>query len=92
MSLRTSNKTEKLAGSSSNLDLAFSGLEKSPMPGNPSDEWSSYSDSVLSGKHLTDKDKQMRTSTFIFTAANVAKMYVGISLIAVSKSIANVGM
>lgn len=58
----------------------------------PSDDWSEYSDSVLSSKHMTEKDKLNRTSTYALTAANVAKMYVGISLIAVSKSISQAGI
>ena len=58
----------------------------------PSDDWSEYSDSVLSSKHLDERDKANRTSTTALTAANVAKMYVGISLIAVSKSISTTGI
>jgi amino acid permease len=59
---------------------------------NPSDHWDSYSDSVLSAKHLSRRDKEMRTSSTLFTAANTAKMYVGITVISVSKSISKAGI
>lgn len=46
----------------------------------------------MSDRHLTDEDRVMRTSSLCLTAANVTKLYIGITLISVSKSIANVGI
>ena len=48
--------------------------------------------SHLSDRHLNEEDRQMRTSSLCLTAANVTKLYIGITLISVSKSIANVGI
>ena len=53
----------------------------------PSDNWSAFSDSVLSTRHITEKDKLIRTSDHILTSANISKLYVGIAFISVSKSI-----
>ena len=57
-----------------------------------SDQWSSYTDSVLSERHMTARDKAIRTSSNVLTALNVTKMYVGICVITVSRSIANAGL
>lgn len=51
----------------------------------PSDKWSDYSNSSLSQKYV-EKD-QMRTSGSVITAANVAKLYVGIAFISTAKSV-----
>lgn len=59
---------------------------------NNSDKWSQFSDSNLSTRHLTDKDRAIRTSNWIFTAANISKLYVGIAFISVSKCISQVGI
>jgi hypothetical protein len=59
---------------------------------NASDAWSSYSNSVLSDRNLSPDQKRDRTSTMVFTSANVAKVYVGITLISISRSIADVGI
>ena len=58
----------------------------------PSDLWSDYSDSKFSNKHLTAKDKQSRTATLLFTTANMAKLYVGIAVISVSKLMSRAGI
>jgi|APSaa5957512535_1039671.scaffolds.fasta_scaffold341309_1 hypothetical protein len=58
----------------------------------PSDGWSEYSDSVFSTRHLDEKDKVIRTSSYVLTAANVTKMYVGIAFISVSRSISLAGI
>ena len=58
----------------------------------PSDNWSAFSDSVLSTRHLTEKDKLIRTSDQILTSANISKLYVGIAFISVSKSISQAGI
>ena len=47
---------------------------------------------MLSERHLTARDKAIRTSSSVLTALNVTKMYVGICIITVSRSIANAGL
>lgn len=41
---------------------------------------------------MDEKDKVIRTSSYVLTAANVTKMYVGIAFISVSKSISLAGI
>ena len=60
-------------------------LAKKKIESDQSDKWSLYSNSSLSLKYV-EKD-QMRTSGAILTAANVAKLYVGIAFISTSKSV-----
>ena len=59
---------------------------------NPSELWEDYSDSVFEERHLSKEDKEIRTSSTLFTAANVTKMYVGIAFISVSRSISLAGI
>ena len=65
-------------------------LSKGEIVSEPSDKWSDYSNSSLSQKYV-EKD-QMRTSGSILTAANVAKLYVGIAFISTSKSVSQAGL
>lgn len=59
---------------------------------NPSDTWKPYTDSHFSEKHLTPREKQIRTSGAFATIANLTKMYVGIAFISGSKSVAQTGI
>lgn len=79
------------------VDHSASGLQplENQMKGSgrrPSDDWGSFSDSAMSRKHLTQAEKDERTSTQLLTAANIAKMYVGIAMISVSRSISKAGI
>ena len=57
-----------------------------------SDNWNSFSDSVLSERHMTSRDAQIRTSGSLVTTMNVGKMYVGVCFITVSKNISSAGI
>jgi len=57
-----------------------------------SGKWSDFSDSVLSIKDLAEEDKDIRTSPWYLTAANITKMYIGICFISVTKSISMAGI
>ena len=57
-----------------------------------SHNWSDYSDSNMSLRHVKREDLSVRTSTWILTAANIAKMLAGISYLSVSMSISIVGI
>ena len=56
------------------------------------DLWSEISDSVLSNRHLTEEEKLYRQSGTLISAANVAKVYVGIAFISTSMSISQAGI
>jgi len=58
----------------------------------PSDKWPKFTNSNFSERHLTPKTKKIRTTTWVLTAANLVKMYVGIAFIAVPKSVAEAGL
>lgn len=57
-----------------------------------SGKWSEFSDSIFSYGDLNDEDKDIRTSPWYLTAANVTKMYIGICFISVTKSISMAGI
>jgi amino acid permease len=61
-------------------------------PSRPSDNWPSYTDSLFSNRHIKPIDARIRTSTWILTAANLIKMYIGISFISVPKSVREAGI
>ena len=56
------------------------------------DEVESQSSSSNMSDTLQPADRLLRTSSFLHTAANLTKLYIGITLISVSKSISNVGI
>ena len=59
---------------------------------NLSSKWSDFSDSNMSLKHVNKQDLNIRTSTWILTAANISKMFVGISFLSVTMSISIAGI
>ena len=75
--------------SKSSPDQRQEGARPESPAGEPviSDNWSEFSDSVLSTRHLTESEKESRTSTLVLTVANVCKMYVGIAFLSTSKCI-----
>ena len=59
---------------------------------NLSRKWSDFSDSNMSLKHVNKQDLNIRTSTWILTAAKKSKMFVGISFLSVTMSISIAGI
>ena len=57
-----------------------------------SEDWPSYTDSILSMRHVDEKDKLRRTNTMLYTIANTMKLYVGIVIVTTSYNIADVGI
>ena len=77
--LERQRKNEELRNSGPQLD----GEHKK----SPSDQWSAFSDSVLSSRHLSPDEIEHRGSNGILTMANLCKMYVGIAFMSTGKSI-----
>lgn len=59
---------------------------------NPSDKWPKYSNSNLTNKHITPKNKNFRSSGYFTTSANLIKLYVGLAFISTPKSISQAGI
>ena len=57
-----------------------------------SHNWSDYSDSNMSLRHVKKGDLAVRTSTWVLTVANIAKMITGITLLSASMSISIAGI
>ena len=59
----------------------------------PSEDWQTFSNSDLSERHITDKEREtIRTSAELLTFANLSKNFIGISALVVAKFIADAGI
>ena len=76
-------------GSGNNAPQSSQGSKASPKP---SDDWPQYTDSKFSTKHITKHEKKQRTSSWYLTAANIAKMYLGIAFISVPMFVKQAGL
>lgn len=54
---------------------------------NLSDRWPKFSNSDLTNRHITEKNKKFRSSGMFTTTANLVKLYVGVAFISVPKTI-----